>query len=77
MIYSDFDWVTGPADRRTVSRFVLTFNGDPIIWATKKQPCVAKSTMAAEYMAASSASDDALALIKLIQDAMKTVIAPV
>ena len=33
--------------------------------------------MAAEYMAASSASDDALALIKLIQDDMKTAIAPV
>ena len=77
MIYSDSDWATCPADRRSVSGFVLTFNGDPVIWATKKQPCVAKSTMAAEYMAASSAPDDALALIKLIQDDMKAVIAPV
>ena len=77
LIYSDSDWATCPADRWSVSGFAFTFYGGPVIWATKKQPCIGKSTMAAEDMAASSASVDTLALIKLIQDDTKTVIAPV
>ena len=75
--YSVCDWATCPADRRSVSGFVLTFNGNPVISATNEQPCIAKSTMAAEYMAASTAPEDVHALIKLIQDDMKTAIAPV
>jgi hypothetical protein len=42
--------------------------GSPAVWGSKRQPIVAKSTMAAEYIAASVASDNAISLLTFFDD---------
>jgi hypothetical protein len=48
--------------------FVLFLFGAPILWASKKQPCVVKSTTATEHIAAFMAADEAIFLGKLFFD---------
>jgi hypothetical protein len=68
VVYSDSDWGTCPCTRRSVSGIVITINGSPVVWASRKQPLVAKSTMAAEYLAASMAMDEALCVLHLLEE---------
>jgi hypothetical protein len=65
VVYSDSDWGTCPATRRSVSGIVITINVSPVDWASGKQPLVAKSTMAAEHLAASVAVDEHVCYIYL------------
>jgi hypothetical protein len=68
VVYSDSDWGTCPTTRRSVSGIVITVNGSPVAWASRKQPLVAKSTMAAEYLAASVAMDEAMCVLHLLEE---------
>jgi hypothetical protein len=68
VVYSDSDWGTCPTTRRSVSGIVITVNGSPVAWASRKQPLVAKSTMAAEYLAASVAMDEAMCVLQLLEE---------
>lgn len=77
VLYTDSDWAACPIDRRSVSGFVATVDGAPVIWGTKKQSCVAKSTMAAEYISASTATDDVIGLLKLLEVDMRAIARPV
>jgi hypothetical protein len=67
-VFADSDWATCPDTRLSISGYVITIEGSPVVWGSKKQPIVAKSTMVAEYIAASVASDDAISLLKFLDD---------
>jgi hypothetical protein len=46
--YGDADYANCVTTGRSVSGLVIIFDGSPVMWATRKQPIVAKSTTAAE-----------------------------
>jgi hypothetical protein len=51
VVYSDADWASDKADRKSVSGSVTMFYGGPICWSSKKQRSVATSSCESEYMA--------------------------
>lgn len=67
-IYADADWGSDPKDRRSTTSYVAMLGG-PISWRTKRQPTVALSTVEAEYMALSEATQEAVRLRTLLQEA--------
>jgi len=66
-IYSDSDHARCVDTRRSVTGFVFYLAGAPICWQSRQQPTVALSSMEAEYMAACSATQEALWLIALLK----------
>lgn len=48
-VYCDADWVNG-SDRRSISGYRILLAGAPVIWQTRKQTSLARSTVEAEYM---------------------------
>jgi hypothetical protein len=67
-VYSDPDWATCPDTRRSIIGCVITIEGTAVMWASRLQTIVAKSAMAAKYIAASAATDDGLVIHKLLAD---------
>lgn len=59
--YSDADW-SSPHSKSALSTsgFVFIFDGGPISWTSKKQPCVATSTTESEYIAQALATQKAI-----------------
>jgi hypothetical protein len=53
-------------DRKSVSGYVFLLAGAPISWKSKSQSSVALSSCEAEYMAASSAAQEAIHLRRLL-----------
>lgn len=66
--YSDSDWAGNLDDRRSVSRYMFMLCGAPISWRSKKQTSVALSTAEAEYIALSSATQEAVWLRQLTSE---------
>jgi predicted secreted hydrolase len=66
-VYIDADWANCAETRGSISGFVIMVYGTAVAWCSKKQPVLAKSTMGAEYIAASMATDEALMVIKLLK----------
>jgi len=64
--YSDADWGGDIESRRSTSGFVALFGGNPVSWFSKKQSCVALSTMEAEYYAASAGAQELVNLLGII-----------
>ena len=58
--YSDGDWVGDVKDRRSTSGNVFLLGGGAITWSSRKQRLVALSTVEAEYMALSNATQDTI-----------------
>jgi hypothetical protein len=58
--YCDADFAADVVTRKSISGYVFYLNGGPISWSSKQQPTVARSTLESEYMAASSATSEAL-----------------
>ena len=58
--YSDADYAGDPDSRRSTSGFVFTLNGGAVIWASRREPIVALSTMESEYIAASDTCREAV-----------------
>jgi len=52
--YNDVDWGGDPNERKSTSGYAFLLNGGAITWCSKKQTCVALSTMEAEYVASSA-----------------------
>jgi hypothetical protein len=67
-VWSDADYAGCEETCKSRTGFVLFLFGAPILWASKKQACVVKSTTAMEYIAASMAADEAIFLGKLLFD---------
>lgn len=68
-VYSDADWASDSADRRSTSGYCASLNeGSSLIsWKTRKQQTVALSTCEAEYMALASAIQECLYLEQLLR----------
>lgn len=54
----DADWGGDRQTRRSVSGFVFFHSNNPIAWYSRKQNCVALSSMEAEYISAGSAAQE-------------------
>jgi hypothetical protein len=66
--YVDSDHGGNPDDRRSVTGFVLYFNGGPITWSSKRQPVVAVSSSEAEFYAASLAGLEVQYFRRLLEE---------
>ena len=64
-LLSDTDWAGDPSDRKSTSGYIFMFSDGPISWRSKKQKCVALSTVEAEYVALSGATQEFLWLRQL------------
>ena len=66
--FSEADWAGDRADRKSTSGYCFRLNNGLISWRTNKQSCVALSTAEAEYVALSSAAQEAVWFKQLISD---------
>lgn len=66
--YSDADYAKDINTRRSLTGYVFIKNGAAITWATQRQQSVALSTTEAEFMAACSATKEAIWLKQLLSD---------
>lgn len=66
--YSDADWAGDASDRKSTSGFVFLVGDAVVSWASRKQGCVATSTMEAEYVALSEAASEAVWLRGLLSE---------
>jgi hypothetical protein len=58
--HSDADWATDKNDRKSISGYVTKVGNSIVSWGSKKQSCVALSTMEAEYVALVECVKDAI-----------------
>jgi hypothetical protein len=68
MGYSDADWAGDLETRRSTTGYMFQLCGGAISWNSKRQSSVALSTTEAEYMALSSATQEAIWLRQLLKD---------
>jgi len=66
--FTDSDWARSQDDMKSTSGYCFALGSGVICWCTKKQGSVAQSTAEAEYVAASSAVNQALWLRKILID---------
>jgi len=62
--FSDADWGADVNQSKSTSRCAFLLNDSAILYRSKKQSCIALSTMEAEYVACSAATQDAVWLKK-------------
>jgi hypothetical protein len=51
--YSDADWDSNKDERKSTSGYAFILGGGAVSWCSKKQSCIALSTMESEYVACS------------------------
>lgn len=66
--YSDADWAGDLDDRKSTSGYVFQVGGAPVSWRSCKQSSVALSTAEAEYIALSSAAQEAIWMRTLLSE---------
>ena len=66
--YTDSDFAGSLDDRKSTSGYVFQLGTNLILWASKKQPIVSISSAEAEYVAATSASCQAVWMRRLLKD---------
>jgi Reverse transcriptase (RNA-dependent DNA polymerase) len=66
--WSDSDWGGDQTDRSSTSGFAIDFCGCLISWRSTKQKSISKSSVEAEYIAASECSSELVWLLKLCND---------
>ena len=49
----DLDYASDPDTCKSVTGYVISMNGRPVLWKPKRQDCVTLSSAEAEYVAAS------------------------
>ena len=66
--YSDADWGGDCNDYKSTTGYMFQIGGTAVTWRSKKQSCTALSTAEAEYMALSSAAQEAIWMRELNSD---------
>ena len=74
--YSDTDWTGDVNDRKSTSGYLFQISGGAVTWSSKKQSCVALSTAEAEYVAISSAAQEAVWMRQLTTELQSSPKAP-
>ena len=67
----DADWAGDHNDRKSTSGYVFQLSGAAVSWRSKKQSCVALSTAEAEYVALSSATQEAIWMKQLVSSILQ------
>lgn len=75
--YVDANWAESREDRKSNSGYLFKYCGSTISWASRKQSCVAISSIEAEYIALSDGCQELLWLVKLLKDFREDVELPV
>ena len=65
--YADADWAGDVNTRKSTSGYVFQIGGSTISWMSKRQSIVALSTTEAEYVALSTATQEAIWLRSLLK----------
>lgn len=65
---SDADWGGDQHTRKSVSGFVCFYANNPIAWHSRRQNCVALSSMEAEYVSAGAAAQELANLKRIISE---------
>mmetsp|Transcript_31191 Transcript_31191/g.48263 ORF Transcript_31191/g.48263 Transcript_31191/m.48263 type:complete len:168 (+) Transcript_31191:1090-1593(+) len=63
----DSDFASDPDTRKSVTGYVMSFNGAPLSWEAKRQGCVTLSSSEAEFVAASQCAVEVLYLQALLE----------
>jgi len=66
--YSDADFAEDPTTRKSTTGWVVMMCGAAVSWRSKRQSTVARSTMEAEYVAASALVDELISLGRLLSE---------
>jgi hypothetical protein len=66
--YVDADHARDTDTRRSVTGYLFLLADGPVSWSSKQQSSVALSSMEAEYMAASAACQEAVWLVRVLQE---------
>jgi len=66
--YSDADWGCDLDESKSTFGYVFTLGGGAVSWCSKKQDCIALSTMEAEYVTCCLAAQQAIWLRSFLQD---------
>jgi hypothetical protein len=69
--YTDADWAGDLSTHRSTTGYVFQIQGSTTSWCSKRQGCVARSTTEAEYIALSTASQEAIWLRRLLESVLK------
>jgi hypothetical protein len=77
VIYSDANFSNCPAMRRSTMGYVMMLGHSPVAWASRRQPILTKSATAAEFVAASQATDELMHVTKLLLDDLGVSAVPV
>ena len=66
--YTNSDYAGNTDNRKSTSGYIFTYGGGAISWRSKLQECTALSTIEAEHMAPSDATNEAMWLHRLSTD---------
>ena len=55
----DATWNSDPNESKSITAWIFTLAGAAISWKSKKQTCITHSTMESEFIAMSSAGEEA------------------
>ena len=66
--YSDADWGSDLDECKSTFGYAFLLNNGVITWSSKKQPCIALSTMEAEYVACSTDVQEVVCLRRFFQN---------
>ena len=69
--FTNADWAGSPVDRKCTSRYSFNVGSGMTSWCSRKQKSVALSLAEEEYMAANTASCEAIWLRKLLVNLLK------
>ncbi|KAE8999688.1 hypothetical protein PR002_g18388 [Phytophthora rubi] len=69
-LFSDADWANNTEDRKSISGVLVKVHGNAVSWITRRQTVVAKSSTAAEFIAASIGIEEARWVRMLMQTLM-------
>lgn len=73
LAFTDADWAGDKKTRKSVSGFTFFINGAPVHWKSRQQKSVATSSLAAEFIAASMATEEAIWIRGICGDIVKAV----
>ena len=66
--FTDSSWITDKDDHKSISGWIFTLGGGAISWGSKKQTCVADSTMEAKFIVLASCCKEAEWLRNLLYE---------